>query len=189
MRLFIQSDALYLSRPHARSVAGGVFYLGNNDAPTSINGPCLALSSIIPVVVASVAEAEYAAVFINAKEGVAPRNILHIIGYPQPSTEILWDNMCAVGLASSTITPKNTKSILHWIRDRQLQVASRKGSNNLADFFTKALPVNVHKSIMPLLVHTLTSPNTSHQSAHARGAALWKAQNQHITTKPTTSLH
>jgi hypothetical protein len=195
MRLFIQSDASYLSRPHARSVAGGVFYLGNNDAPTSINGPCLALSSIIPVVVASVAEAEYAAVFINAKEGVVLRNILHSIGYPQPSTEILCDNMCAVGLASNTITPKNTKSIhmqFHWIRDRvtqqQFQVTWRKGSNNLEDFFTKALPVNVHKSIMPLLVHTPPSPNTSHQSAHARRAALWKAQNQH-NGEPAQNQH
>ena len=75
MRLFIQSDASYLSRPNACSVAGGIFYLGNKN-PTEINGPCLALSTIIPVVVAFVVEAEYTALFINAKEGVALRNIL-----------------------------------------------------------------------------------------------------------------
>ena len=71
MRLLIQSDASYLSRPKARSVAGGIFYLGNNNQPTTINGPCLTLSTIIPVVVSSVAEAEYAAVFMNAEEGVS----------------------------------------------------------------------------------------------------------------------
>ena len=181
MTLFIQSDASYLSRPQARSVAGGVFYLGNSQNPTNINGPCLALSTIIPVVVSSVAEAEYAAVFMNAREGSALRTILDSIGYPQPTTEILCDNMCAVGLASDTIAPKQTKSInmqFHWIRDRvkqqEFQVTWRKGANNLADFFTKALPVNVHKSIMPLLVHVPNSPNTSHQSAHARRSALWR---------------
>ena len=79
MRLFIQSDASYLSRPKARSVASGVFYLGNNKA-SEINGPCLALSAIIPVVIFSVAEAEYAALFMNAKEGVELRNILNSIG-------------------------------------------------------------------------------------------------------------
>ena len=123
MRLFIQSDASYLSRPKARSVAGGIFYLGNDNA-SEINVPCLALSTIVPVVVSSVAEAEYAALFINEKEGVTLRNILNSIGYPQPSTEILCDNICAVGLASNTVTSKQTKSInmqFHWICDRVQQ--------------------------------------------------------------------
>ena len=171
MRLFIQSDASYLSRPKARSVAGGVFYLGNTNQPTSINGPCLALSTIIPVVVSSVAEAEYAAVFMNAKEGAAIRIILDNIGYPQPTTEILCDNMCAVGLASDTLTQKRTKSIhmqFHWIRDRvqqkQFLVTWRKGAHNLADFFTKPLPVRVHKSLMSFLVRIPKAPHTSHQN-------------------------
>ena len=71
-----------------------MFHLGNTNQPTSINGPCIALSTIIPVVVSSVAEAVYAAAFLNAN-----------IGYPQPTTEIHRDNMCAVGLASDTLTP------------------------------------------------------------------------------------
>ena len=124
MRLFIQSDASYLSRPKARSVAGGIFYLGNNNQPTTINDPCLTLSSIIPVIISSVAEVEFAAVFMNAKEGASLRDILDILGYSQPTTDILCDNMCAVGLASDTVTPKKTKSIdmqFHWIRDRVRQ--------------------------------------------------------------------
>ena len=63
MTLHIQSDASYLSRPQARSVAGAIFYLGNAHQPTHINGCVHALSSIIPSVVASVAEAEYVALF------------------------------------------------------------------------------------------------------------------------------
>lgn len=182
MRLFIQSDASYLSRPKARSVAGGVFYLGNNNQPTTINGPCLTLSTIIPVVVSSVAEAKYAAVFINAKEGASLRAILDSLGYPQPTTDILCDNMCAVGLASDTVTPKKTKSIdmqFHWTRDRvrqkQFTVTWRQGAHNLADFFTKALPVHLHRTLMPLLVSIPPTLDTKYQTSHARRSHAWKS--------------
>jgi hypothetical protein len=187
MRLFIQSDASYLSRPKARSVAGGVFYLGNNN-PTEINGPCLAVSTIIPVVVASVTEAEYAALFMNAKEGAALQNILASIGYPQPSTEILCDNMCAVGLASNTVTPKQTKSIhmqFHWVRDRvqqkQFYVTWRKGAHNLADYFTKALPIHLHKQLIQLLVKIPPTPCSPFQTPHAR-----RSYNRHNVSFPAT---
>ena len=73
----------------------------------------------------------------------------------------LCDNKCAESIALDTIKPKRTKSIdmrFHWIRDRikqqQFVVAWRKGADNLADFFTKPLPVHAHQSLMPLLVHT-----------------------------------
>ena len=69
MILFIQSDASYLSRANARSVVGGIFYLGNAERPTEINGAVNAISNIIDVVVASAAEAEYAGAFINAQKG------------------------------------------------------------------------------------------------------------------------
>ena len=55
---------------------------------------------------------------MNAKEGASLRDILYSLGYPRPTTDILCDNMCAVGLASDTVTPKKTKSIdkqFHWI--------------------------------------------------------------------------
>ena len=37
--LHIKSDAIYQSRLYARSVAGGLFYLGNRGKPTAINNP------------------------------------------------------------------------------------------------------------------------------------------------------
>ena len=50
----------------------------------------------------------------------------------------------------------------HWIRDRikqkQFCVTWRKGAHNLADFFTKALPVRLHKVLMPLLVRIPPTP-------------------------------
>ena len=140
MILHIQSDASYLSRPEARSVAGGIFYVGNHDQPTTINGAIHAISSIIPAVVASVAEAEYAALFLNGQEGASLRHILNALGYPQPATVILCDNKCAHGIATDTIKPKRTKGVdmkFHWIRDRirqgQFQVMWRKGVDNLAE--------------------------------------------------------
>ena len=140
-------------------------------SPTSPvrNGPCLALSFIIPVVVSSVAEAEYGALFLAGREGVTLRSILANLGYSQSSTTIYCDNACAVGIATDTITPRRTKSMdmqFHWIRDRvrqnQFTVTWLKGAHNLADFFTKALPVHIHTSLMSAFVYTPLSSRASH---------------------------
>ena len=116
-----------------------------------------ALSTIIPAVVASAAEAEYAALFMVARDAVDIRNILSDLGYPQPPTSLLCDNTCAVGLATNTVRQHRSKSVdmrFHWIRDRiqqnQFTVHLRKGALNLANFLTKILPVTAHKAIMPL---------------------------------------
>ena len=178
MTLQIQSDASYLSRPHARSVAGCLFYLV--PPPGSTNGPCHAISSVIPVVVSSVAEAEYAALFIAGREGAMLRNILTSLGYPQPATTIFCDNACAVSIANDTITPRRTKSIdmqFHWIRDRvrqhQFVVTWLKGSDNLADFFTKALPVTEHRRLMTSLVHIPSNLSSVNQSSHSLRRQLY----------------
>ena len=64
MILRVQSDASYLSRSQSRSVAGGLAYLVDADSPVSkLNGSIHASTTIIDVVVASAAEAEYAALF------------------------------------------------------------------------------------------------------------------------------
>ena len=159
MILYGQSDASYLSRSNARSVAGGIFYLGNRNAPTQVNGAIDAYSSIIPVVVSSAAEAEYGGLFLAAQRGAHLRNTLADLGYPQDSTLLLCDNECAVGISTDTVKAKRSKSIdmrFHWVRDRvrqgQFIVEWRRGAHNLADFFTKPLPVKVHQSLLPLLV-------------------------------------
>ena len=161
MILHSQSDASYLTRSHARSVVGGYHFLGDVNEPTRTNGAILAVCSIIPVVVGSAAEAEYAGVFVNGQEAFHLRNILSDMGYPQPPTTIFCDNKCAVGLANDSVKEKRSKAIdmrWHWIRDRirqqQFNVVWRCGANNLADFFTKPLSVQDHLSILPLLVST-----------------------------------
>ena len=188
MVLYIQSDASYLSRSQARSVAGGIHYLGNHNSPTHINGAVHVLSTIIPVVVASASEAEYAALFLNAQKGEWLRTVLQALGYSQPRTQILGDNNCATGIANDTVKLKRSKSIdmrFHWVRDRIRQghfsVDWRKGEYNLADFFTKALPVREHQALMSLLVHTprdtLHSIVTRHnQRPPAHRARLQRSQ-------------
>jgi hypothetical protein len=70
MQLKIHSDALYLSKPKAKSRIGGYFYLGVKFdfriKPLS-NGPLLCHTTVLNYVVSSVAEAEFGALFVNAK--------------------------------------------------------------------------------------------------------------------------
>jgi hypothetical protein len=152
MILHIQSDASYLSRSGARSVAGGIHYLGNKDSPTDINGAICAHSSIIPGVPTSAAQAEYCGVFVNGNHSVYLRNSLHDLGYPQPPTVILCDNKCATGIANDTVKAKRSKSIdMRWhcirdaVREGTFKVIWREGVHNLADYFTKTLPVKQHR--------------------------------------------
>jgi hypothetical protein len=161
MLLRIHSDASYLSRPKSGSVAGGFHFLGDSD-PTLLNAPLLCHSTLIPVVVGAVSEAEYAAAYANAQLGVDERQILANLGYPQPPTPVFCDNECAVGLANTTVRPKKSKSIdmrFDWIQDRvrQLQFDVRfiPGKLNLADFFTKALPVHEHVRLAPTYATTV----------------------------------
>ena len=178
MILHIQSDASHLSRPGSRGVAGGVHHLGNLNEPTMINGPILVISSLIDVVTASASESEYAACYINGQKGEYHRTALQFLGYPQPPpTLLLTDNACAVGMANDTVKIKRSKAVdmrFHWIRDRIRQghfcVQWRQGAHNLADFFTKPLPVYKHQALMPLLVHTPLDLNNKFHNKRARRA-------------------
>ena len=73
------------------------------------------------------------------------------LGYPQLPTPIICDNLCAVGIANNSFTQKRSKTIdmrYHWIRDQvtlgNFTVTWEPGATNLADFFTKAHPVEHH---------------------------------------------
>jgi hypothetical protein len=146
MRLIIHSDASYLSESHSRSRAGGIQYLSTNGDPITspVNGAIDVMSIIIPAVVASASEAEYAALFINGQSGVSTRNTLTDLGYPQDATPIFADNTTACGIANRSTKLRRSKAIdmrFHWIRDRvqqgQYTVMWRPGDTNLADYFTK----------------------------------------------------
>ena len=162
MKLKVHSDASYLGESEARSRAGGIHFLGNNADDNFINAPINAISRIIPAIVASAGEAEYATVFMNAQEAEPIRDTLKDLGYEQQTTTIVSDNMCAVGLANNTVKQKRSKAIdmrFHWIRDRvknkHFKVIWEPGHTNLADFFTKVVPVKKHLEFKKLLVHSL----------------------------------
>jgi hypothetical protein len=154
MRLFVHSDASYLSETKSRSRAGGFFFLGNNDESgfESINGGLGSLSQIIPMVVSSAAESEYAALFMVTQKACVFQNILNDLGYPQIATEIWCDNTTATNAANKSIRIRRLQSTamrFHWIQDRialgQFVVLWGAGVCNLGDFFTKIHPSNHHR--------------------------------------------
>ena len=174
MRLAAHSDASYLSETMARSRAGGIFFLTKNNIPNFVNGAIEQISTIIPVTVSSAAEAEYAALFLVAKEAEVMRATLADLGYPQDPTPLICDNSCAVGITNRKVKQKRTKAIdmrFHWVRDRVDQkhfiVEWQPGVTNLADYFTKAHAVSHHKAIRYLYV-TDPIPTVIRQCAHAR---------------------
>ena len=69
------SDAGYLNEKNARSRAGGHWFLSNNAECPPDNGAILNIAQIIKAVMSSAAEAELAALYINAREAVHMRNI------------------------------------------------------------------------------------------------------------------
>jgi hypothetical protein len=148
MRLITHADASHHSESQSRSRAGGVHYLGDNSDDTTINGPIDCYSVIIDVVCAGTFESEYAALFISCQKSVILRNTLNDLGYPQGPTLVVSDNQCASGIATDSVTQRRSKAMdtrFHWTRDRvrqgQFLVSWRPGLLNLADIFTKALPV------------------------------------------------
>jgi hypothetical protein len=167
MILIVYVDASYLSRSNARSVVGCIFFLGNEHQPTRVNGTISAISTIIPCVVASAGEAEYAALFTGGQHAAGLRTILADLGYPQPPTTILCDNTTAIGLANDKIKMKRSKAIdmrFHWIRDRvrqnQFYLVYIPTKENIADYMTKNLPKEIHDRFIFYLVRDTTDAAT-----------------------------
>ncbi len=85
----------------------------------SDNGAILTVAQIMKAVMSSAAEAELAALYINAREAVYIRQILEAMGHKQPPTPIQTDNSTAVGIVNNIILPKATKAMdirFHWLR-------------------------------------------------------------------------
>jgi hypothetical protein len=168
MTLDVLSDASFLSRPNAGSVAGSFHHLARSNDPAFFNAPISLHSTRIPVVCSSVQEAEYGGAFAAAKIADQERQVLSDFGYPQPPTTIHCDNEVAVGLANRTIKPKMSKSCdmrFHWLQERvrrlQFRVQHVRGLHNVSDFLTKSLPVSRHKVLAPFIA---LDPSTAHLS-------------------------
>eukprot|EP00804_Cyclotella_cryptica_P003424 CCRYP_018562-RB/>CCRYP_018562-RB protein AED:0.41 eAED:0.41 QI:0/-1/0/1/-1/0/1/0/354 len=168
MILNIHSDASYLSETKARSRIAGHFFLGSvpSDAtPITINGAIYVFCGILKFVVASAAEAELGALFLNCKEGTILRLVLQELGHPQPPTPTHCDNETATGIANNTVKKQRSRSMemrFFWIADqvtrRNFQVRWHPGQENLADYFTKHFDARHHISVRPWYLHTKDSP-------------------------------
>jgi hypothetical protein len=167
MCLHIHSDVSYLSEVNARSRAGGTFFLSakptNPAKPTNLakpanttkppsadsppppyNGAIHTISAIMANVMASATEAEFGALFHNARDAVPLRTPLIEMGHPQPDTPIQTDKACAAGISNETFKQRRSKAIdmrFYWIHDRikqgQFLVYRAPGTGNLAAYFTK----------------------------------------------------
>jgi hypothetical protein len=160
MTLDVFSDASYLSRPKAGSVAGLFHHLSRRNDRGFVNAPISVHSTGIPVVCSSVQESEYCGTFGAAKIATGERQVLEDLGYPQPPTVIHCDNEVAVALAQKTVKAKLFKSCdmrLHWLQDRVAQqqfiVRHVPGIYNVSDYFTK--PVHRHDFLPRSLPWTL----------------------------------
>ncbi len=81
--LAIHSNASYLSEPKAQSRAGGYMFMAGDGKIPINNGTVLNILQVIKSVISSAAEAELAALFINAKTAISSRTTLKELGHPQ----------------------------------------------------------------------------------------------------------
>jgi hypothetical protein len=190
MILHVHSDASYLSEPKARSRAGGFFFLSKlppnpttapkpTDIPPPINGAIHTLSSIMRVVLSSATEAEMGALFHNAKDAAWLRTTLIDLGHPQPPTPIQTDNACASGIINDEVKQRRSKAIdmrFYWVKDRVAQgqfiVHWRKGSDNLADYFTKHHSPSHHRLMRSRYLLELHRPPPAASSSCGEGALI-----------------
>ncbi len=75
----------------------------NPTQPIKLNGAFFTLCAISWFVVASAAEAELGALFLNCKQATIFQLTLEEMGHPQPPTPINCDNSTAVGIANNTV--------------------------------------------------------------------------------------
>jgi hypothetical protein len=165
MILHIHNDASYMSVSNARSLLGGLFFLGNKSPEQdTLNGSILNVASIIKNVVASAAESEVGACFHNAQSGAPLRVTLTELGHTHPPTPLRTDNSTAFGILNETIKQKRSKAMdmrYHWltnrVRQKQFDVYWRPGRENLGDYNTKHHSAQHHKDMRGLILHQANS--------------------------------
>ena len=154
--LHVDSDAAHLVAPEARSGAGGCHCLSDVKG-TAFNGPVLIPAKVIKNVMASAAEAEIGALFVNAQEAAGMRACSEVVGWPQPATPMKTDNGTANGIINDTMKQRRSKALdvrFHWLKDqvKQGQFCSfwESGKNDLGDHHAKHQPAAVHKLMRPI---------------------------------------
>ena len=187
MILHNHSGAACLAAPQARSRAGGYTFLGNRGSKQQIhNGPITIIAKVIKHAMASAAEAEIAALFMNARELLPIRATLAELGHPQPPTPLCTDNNTAHGIINGIFKQGRSKAIgMHfcWLAGRvqqgQFNVRWGSGKKNLADYFTKHHPPSHHRQVRSIYVHTKESPSSFQGCVERLGRLAQDASSWH----------
>ncbi len=108
MILAVHSNASYLSKPKARSRAGGHCFLSSDTQLPANNGAILNIAHIIKNIMSLATEAELAALYIMPREAVHIRIILEEMGHKQPPTPIQTNNAMADDVINGKVQPKRT---------------------------------------------------------------------------------
>ncbi len=164
----IHSDTSYLSETKAHSHACGYFFMGwspKDGDPIKLNGAFFTLCTILRFVVASVAEAELSALFLNCKEGIIFRLILEELGHCQPRTPVHCNNATTVSIANNTVKGQWSWSMemrYFWVGDKEAQdiykIKWHPGHKNLADYQSKHQIGSHHLAVCPWYLHKINSP-------------------------------
>ena len=117
---------------------------------------------------ASAAEAEYGALFLNGQAEVPIITILIEMHHTQPPTPIQVYNSTAVVIANKSTKQKLSKAMdmrFHWIQDRILQerfnVIWKPRPTNLGDYHSKHHPTPHHIQVRHTNLHV---PHVSHNT-------------------------
>ena len=126
----------------------------------SLNGIVYVVCKILRNIMASAAEAELGALFLNCQEFVPIRIMLEEMGHSQPPTLVQVENSTALGIATGTIKQRKSKAMdmcFYWIRDRrnqkQFNIYWKPGSTNRGDYFTKHFTPAHHSTVLPSYLH------------------------------------
>ena len=129
----------------------------------------LNIAHIINHVMMFAIEAELAALYIMAQEGLYIRIVLTEMGHKQPSTPLQTDNATAETACNGKIQPIQTKAMdmrFHWLRDRQYQeqfrIYWRPGKFKLRPLLDEASSSN------PPQTHKKRIHNTTHSGGNVK---------------------
>ena len=109
---------------------------------------------------ASDAEAELGALYLNYQENIPIRFTLEEMGHSQPPTTVQVDNSTALGISTVTIKQCKSKAIdtqffCIWdiSNQDQFNIYWKPGSTNRGDYFTKHCPPAHHSTVRPSYLH------------------------------------
>jgi hypothetical protein len=92
----------------------GIFFMGAlpiDGKPIKLNGAFHTLCGTLRFVVASAAEAELGALFLNFQVGIIFQTTLEDLGHPQSKIPVHCDNATAVGIANNTIKWQRSRAM------------------------------------------------------------------------------